>query len=202
MNNERKKIAIVGSGIAGLSAAWLLGRHHNVTLFEKHERPGMGAFNLNYQDGNIEERIDVPLRAFNTCYYKNLVALYAEMGVEIQRTDHSASYSTHDNQHTYFGYQYFNLGKRAFPWLRNMKHFNFKTLSIAKDAARFLVFAKKDYKKGKLLKTIKESPSEYMTLDVDVSKSQDLFIISLSDDELDSDTNLLLLVDYKRHFQE
>lgn len=150
MNNERKKIAVVGSGIAGLSAAWLLGRHHNVTLFEKHERPGMGAFNLNYQDGNIEERIDVPLRAFNTCYYKNLVALYAEMGVEIQRTDHSASYSTHDNQHTYFGYQYFNLGKRAFPWLRNMKHFNFKTLSIAKDAARFLVFAKKDYKKGKL----------------------------------------------------
>lgn len=152
MSVERKKIAIIGSGIAGLSAAWLLGRYHDVTLFERHDRPGMGAFNLTHKDGEIEERIDVPLRAFNTCYYKNLVALYAEMGVEIQRTNHSASYSysSDGNQKTYFGYQYLNLGKRALPFLGNFKDFNLKTLTIAKDTARFLLFAKRDYKKGKV----------------------------------------------------
>lgn len=149
MSVERNKIAIVGSGIAGLSAAWLLGRYHDITLFERHEYPGMGAFNLTYKEGDIEERIDVPLRAFNTCYYKNLVALYTEMGVEIHRTDHSASYSSEGNQNTYFGYQYINLGKRAFPFIGNLKNVNLKTLSIMKDMARFLVFAKRDYKKGK-----------------------------------------------------
>jgi predicted NAD/FAD-binding protein len=150
MSGERHKIAIVGSGIAGLSVAWLLGRYHDITLFERHDRPGMGAFNLTHKDGDIEERIDVPLRAFNTCYYKNLVALYAEMGVEIHRTDHSASYSSEGNQHTYFGYQYFNIGKRALPFIGSLKYFNLKTLIIAKDAARFLVFAKRDCKKGRV----------------------------------------------------
>jgi len=150
MSGVRHKIAIVGSGIAGLSAAWLLGRYHDVTLFERHDHPGMGAFNLTHKDGSIEERIDVPLRAFNTCYYKNLVALYTEMGVEIQRTDHSASYSTEGNQKTYFSYQYFNVGKRALPFLGNIKDFNLKSLTIAKDTARFLIFAKRDCKKGKV----------------------------------------------------
>ena len=150
MSGVRNKIAIVGSGIAGLSAAWLLGRHHDVTLFERHDRPGMGAFNLTHKEGEIEERIDVPLRAFNTCYYKNLVALYAEMGVEIQRTDHSASYSSEGNKNTYFGYQYFNIGKRALPFLGNIKDLNLKSLTIVKDTARFLIFAKRDCTKGKV----------------------------------------------------
>lgn len=94
MKDHPQRIAIIGSGIAGLSAAWLLGRKHQVDLFERHAHPGMGAFNLNYDQGNTQARIDVPLRAFNTCYYKNLVALYRAMGVEMQRTDHAATYST------------------------------------------------------------------------------------------------------------
>ena len=35
-----KSIAIIGSGIAGLSAAWLLNKHHRVTLYEAEARPG------------------------------------------------------------------------------------------------------------------------------------------------------------------
>ncbi|UZE95353.1 FAD-dependent oxidoreductase [Alkalimarinus alittae] len=148
MTQEQKNIAVVGSGIAGLSVAWLLGRKHHVTLFERHDAPGMGAFNLSFKDGEIEERIDVPLRAFNTCYYKNLVAFYQEMGVEIQRTDHSASYSSDSNKSVYFGYRYVELGKRAFPVFAGLSKVNLKSVRIARDAARFLVFAKRDRKKG------------------------------------------------------
>ena len=144
----KKKIAVVGSGIAGLSVAWLLGRYHDVTLYERHDHPGMGAFNLTYKDGSIEERIDVPLRAFNTCHYKNLVALYKEMGVEIQRTDHSASYSSNGNKSIYFGYRYIEFGQRALPMFASLSRVNLKSLTIAKDAARFLVFAKRDKRKG------------------------------------------------------
>ena len=150
MSGIRHKIAIVGSGIAGLSTAWLLGREHDVTLFERHERPGMGAFNLTHKEGGVEERIDVPLRAFNTCYYKNLVALYTEMGVEIQRTNHSASYSSADHHTTYFGYQYLNLGKRALPFIGNLRGLSLKSLVIAKDMARFLIYAKRDLNKGRV----------------------------------------------------
>ena len=34
------KIAVIGSGISGLSASWALAKHHNVTLFEKNSRLG------------------------------------------------------------------------------------------------------------------------------------------------------------------
>lgn len=43
MNNVtsgKLNVAVVGSGISGLSAAWLLSQSHNVTLYEKDDRPG------------------------------------------------------------------------------------------------------------------------------------------------------------------
>ena len=37
---ERQKIAVVGSGVAALSSAWLLSKRHDVTLYEKGDRLG------------------------------------------------------------------------------------------------------------------------------------------------------------------
>ena len=54
------KIAVVGGGIAGLAVAWLLSRHHEVTLFERHTQPGFVAHSVAV-DG---VRVDVPLRVF------------------------------------------------------------------------------------------------------------------------------------------
>ena len=56
------RIAVVGSGIAGLSAAWSLSREHQVTVYERHLKPGMDAQSLDLSLGGVEARVDVPLR--------------------------------------------------------------------------------------------------------------------------------------------
>lgn len=53
----RKKIAIVGSGIAGLSCAYLLSQGgHEVTLFEREGRPGMDAYGVDLENGWVVRR--------------------------------------------------------------------------------------------------------------------------------------------------
>ena len=49
------RIAIVGSGISGLSAFWLLNQHHDVVLFEKDDRPGghSNTVEVDTSQGNI-----------------------------------------------------------------------------------------------------------------------------------------------------
>ncbi len=142
------RIAIVGSGIAGLSAAWLLGRRHKVTLFERHGRPGMGAFNLDYPLQGSTVRIDVPIRAFNHCHYRQLVKFYEVLGVEMLRTDHAAAYSSPGAVHPYFAYKYLDLEKYSIPYPYAAGRFSIDSLRILRDTLRFLLTAKKDRLQG------------------------------------------------------
>ena len=79
-------IAVIGGGIAGLAAGWLLARQHTVTLFERHAGPGFTASSVAV-DG---VRVDVPLRVFYPGYYPTLMRLYAALGV----TSEPVSYAT------------------------------------------------------------------------------------------------------------
>jgi predicted NAD/FAD-binding protein len=75
-------IAIVGSGISGLSAAWLLSRSKNVTLFEKASRLG-GHTNTvlaETEAGSIP--VDTGFIVYNERNYPNLTAFFAHLGVE------------------------------------------------------------------------------------------------------------------------
>ena len=64
--NSSKNIAIVGSGIAGLSAAWILSKTHQVTLYEKADKLGghSNTININYSRDNSEEVLDWVLSLF------------------------------------------------------------------------------------------------------------------------------------------
>lgn len=59
-----QRIAVIGSGLGGLTAAWLLRGQHQVTLFEQHHRPGKGVFGVDYASAGLTTRIDVPTRVF------------------------------------------------------------------------------------------------------------------------------------------
>lgn len=129
------KIAIVGSGIAGLSAAWLLSQNHEVTIFEKFERLGMDAHSLDVPGEVGRARVDVPLRVFFEGFYPNLTALYQELGVEFEPVNYSASFGFL-NDRTYFRYDNYKVGRFSVPFLKGNQSINRRALRIGWDALR------------------------------------------------------------------
>ncbi|MCG8686157.1 MAG: FAD-dependent oxidoreductase [Desulfobacterales bacterium] len=88
------KIGIIGTGIAGLSAAWLFNRAgHRVTLYEKNNTMGMDAHSMSFELEGVELRLDVPPRIFNVNQWPNLLNLYREVGVAFEPIDPSQSFS-------------------------------------------------------------------------------------------------------------
>ena len=82
---EKQRIAVVGSGIAGLTAAHLLSRKYAVTIFEREHTIGMDAFSTDHAGA----RMDIPLRVFSEAYYPSLCKLYRMLGVRYHAADYS-----------------------------------------------------------------------------------------------------------------
>ncbi len=87
------KIAVIGSGIAGLSAAWLLSSKHEVTLFEKDNRIGGHSNTIEVQEKFDNIPIDTGFIVFNKKTYPNLVCLFHHLGVLTKPSEMSFSVS-------------------------------------------------------------------------------------------------------------
>lgn len=96
-HNVPNRIAVVGSGISGLSAAWLLSRCAQVTLFEADDR--LGGHSHTVDAG--ETPVDTGFIVYNETNYPNLTALFAHLGVETQPTRMSFSVSVDDGRLEY-----------------------------------------------------------------------------------------------------
>lgn len=105
----KPKLAVIGAGLAGLSAAWLLSKQYDVTLYERHERAGMGVFTADYHSNGLSTRIDIPLRIFTPNYYPSLFSLYEYLNIEMEESDHASvfQYLSSDHAITPF-FQYHN----------------------------------------------------------------------------------------------
>jgi uncharacterized protein len=75
------RIAVVGSGISGLSAAWLLAQRHDVSLFEADDRLGGHSNTVDVMAPEGPRAIDTGFIVLNTQSYGNLIALLAHLGV-------------------------------------------------------------------------------------------------------------------------
>jgi predicted NAD/FAD-binding protein len=100
---DRRSIAVVGSGISGLSAAWLLSRRHAVSLFERDWRAGGHSNTVEVAGPSQPVAVDTGFIVYNTASYPNLVALFDHLKVPTAPTRMGFSVSIDEGQYEYSG---------------------------------------------------------------------------------------------------
>lgn len=88
-HDTQLSIAVIGSGISGLAAAWLLSKRHSVTLYEKDRRLGGHANTVETAHGPV----DTGFIVYNETTYPNLTALFAELDVPTRASNMSFAVS-------------------------------------------------------------------------------------------------------------
>ena len=98
------KIAVVGSGISGLSATYYLSKKHKVDLFERENQFGGHANTIKVSyDHNKEIAVDIGFMVFNKNTYPNLINFFSENKIEIEKSDMSFSVSVNGSNLEYCG---------------------------------------------------------------------------------------------------
>ena len=99
------KIAVIGSGISGLSAAHFLSKKHKVDLFEKNDHFGGHAYTVEVSSNNSKEIISLDLGfiVFNKINYPNLVNLFEKLQVKYEKSNMSFSVSVKNSNIEYCG---------------------------------------------------------------------------------------------------
>lgn len=97
----RQNICVIGSGIAGMSAAWLLSHDHDVSLFERDSRIGGHSNTIEIDTTAGPIAVDTGFIVFNERTYPNLVALLDHLGVATKSSDMSFGVSLNGGKTTY-----------------------------------------------------------------------------------------------------
>jgi predicted NAD/FAD-binding protein len=91
--DRRLRIAVVGSGIAGLSCAWLLSQQHEVHVFESDGRIGGHSHTVDTTCGGASVPVDTGFIVYNEPAYPNLTALFRHLHVPTRPSDMSFAVS-------------------------------------------------------------------------------------------------------------
>ncbi|MBK5103983.1 MAG: FAD-dependent oxidoreductase, partial [Burkholderiales bacterium] len=139
------RIAVIGSGIAGLSAAWLLARSHEVTLYEANDYLGGHTHSVDVTLEGISHAVDTGFLVFNHRTYPNLTAMFAHFDIETAPSEMSFGVSVGQGQIEWAGSslasvfaQPSNLVRPAF-WrmLADIVRFNRAATRIATARSRY-----------------------------------------------------------------
>lgn len=97
------KIAIIGSGIAGLTSAYLLSRRHDITLFEAGDRIGGHTHTVNVTVEGKSYAVDTGFIVFNDWTYPHFIRLLGQIGVKFKPTEMSFSVCDENTRFEYNG---------------------------------------------------------------------------------------------------
>jgi len=129
-NEGRPKVAVIGTGIAGLTCAWNLRHDTEVTLFDR-DRPGGHTNTVTVNEEGREIPIDTGFIVFNKVTYPNLCCLFEELGVRAKPSEMSLSV-----RHLPRGLEYNGMGfNKLFAQRRNMANPDF--LAFVAEILRF-----------------------------------------------------------------
>ena len=103
------RIAVIGSGISGLAAAYYLSRKHDVFLFEREARLGGHTHTVTVESSRGPLAVDTGFIVHNDRTYPNLLQLLAELGVPRADSDMSFAVSCRKS-----GYEYSSRGLRGY----------------------------------------------------------------------------------------
>ena len=95
------RIAVIGSGISGLSAAHYLSKKNKVDLFEKEDHFGGHSYTIDVKDNNNHVPVDIGFIVFNFKTYPNFVKFLNDNGIEIEKSNMSFSVSVKETDIEY-----------------------------------------------------------------------------------------------------
>ena len=101
--SERLKIAVIGTGISGMAAAWLLAKRHDVTVYERADRIGGHSNTVDAHTPQGVVPVDTGFIVYNEQTYPNLTAMFAHLDVPTIASEMSFAVSLDDGALEYAG---------------------------------------------------------------------------------------------------
>ena len=147
-----EKVAIIGTGIAGMSAAWLLNKDYDITVYEKNDYVGGHTNTYNVDEQGKKIPIDTGFIVFNKQNYPNLLRLFEHLNVPYKSTKMSFSVQHKPEKLEYngsglngiFGQRRNLLRPRFYRMLSDIMRFNRESVAVL-DQPKYNDYTISDY---------------------------------------------------------
>jgi len=157
----QQRIGVIGSGMAGLAAAWICRRAgHEVTIFESQARSGMDAHTLDMANSVGAGWVDVPLRVMSPHAWGNVLALSEKLGVSTFNVDTFVSCSWLD-QSTWLRTSRIGIGATGLPFVGSWRYLGLSTWKIIQGLRRLSACTRELVESGDQDETLASVASRY-----------------------------------------
>jgi len=129
------KIAVIGSGISGLSAAYFLSKHYKVDLYEQNDHFGGHSYTYDIKEEGKIVPVDLGFIVFNELTYPNLINFFNELNVPFEKSNMSFSVSVKKTNVEYGG------GGFSAIFANKLNLLNFNFLKMVREIINFYNYA-------------------------------------------------------------